>query len=293
MNIWYNPSLKTDQEALVHANMRSVKYQGITAYTSNAATIELPLTIDKGKESLDNGGFMNLSAGINASSSTNGVMNVSAAMLALSYALPLNRNSTYLAAGFQAAYTFSRITYNGYNSFPNQFDPYGPIASAVLTDPYGSGYTYQYFTAGAGVTVFHNDQKRQWYIGSSVRHLNKPLSDPTQPDSYRLPINTGIQAGYTAAFTSEDAFGGYGNFTWQRGVHEHVIGALYTRNLDDSSRSTLSLGIGYRVGDALIPDFGFKTGSNRFAFCYEFDISGNVSGNYNRRSFEFSYTLDL
>lgn len=292
MNIWYNPSLKINQTALVHANMRSVKYQDITAYTSKAATIELPMTIGSDKTDTEHGGFMNLAAGINASSSTGGTMNVSAAMLALSYALPLNRNNTYLAAGFQAAYTFSRVTYNGYNSFPDKFDQYGPIAAAVLADPYGSGYTYQYFTAGGGVTVFHNDEKKQWYIGGAVRQLNRPLTDPTQPASYRLPVNPGIQVGYTTAFTNEDMIGGYGNFNWQGDGHEHVIGALYTRNLGDSTSSTVSLGIGYRVGDALIPGFGFRTGNNRFSFCYEFNISGNAVY-YSRRSFEFSYTLDL
>jgi type IX secretion system PorP/SprF family membrane protein len=293
MNIWYNPALKTTRDIVLHANMRSVKYQDIIAYTSKAATIELPLTISTDNGNIDKGGFMNLTAGMNASSSGDGVVNVSAAMLALSYALPLNHNNTYLAAGFQATYNFSRTSYNGYNSFPDKFDQYGPIASAVLADPYGSGYLYQYFSAAAGITVFHSGEKKQWYMGGSIRHLNRPLTDPTQLASYRLPVNLGIQAGYTEVIADQGAISGYSNLTWQRGTHEHVIGALYTRNLGDSARSAVSLGIGYRVGDALMPNFGFKTGRNRFAFCYEFNISGIVAGNYNRRSFEISYTMDL
>jgi type IX secretion system PorP/SprF family membrane protein len=293
MNVWYNPALKTNKSALLHANFRSVKYRDITAYTSKAATVELPITIDKGQTDSDIGGFTDLAAGINANSSSDGSLNVSTAMLALSYALPLNNDHTYLAAGFQGTYTFSRLTYNGFNSFPAQLDPYGPISSAASADPGGSGYTYEYFAANAGIAAFHTGEKRQWYIGGSVRHLNRPLTDPTQPDSYRLPMNLGIQGSYTSFFTDVDAVGGYGYFSWQGGVHEHVIGGQYQRNLGDSARSTAYINMGYRVGDALIPGFGFRTGSNRFAFAYEFNITRKVSGNYNRRAFEFSYALDF
>ena len=52
MNTWYNPALKTNKVPLVHLNMRSVKYQKITAYSNKAATIELPL-ISKEKEAED------------------------------------------------------------------------------------------------------------------------------------------------------------------------------------------------------------------------------------------------
>lgn len=155
-----------------------------------------------------------------------------------------------------------------------------------------SGYQYIYFNAAAGVAVFHNGINRQWYVGGSLRHLNQPYTDWTYYN--RLPINRGIQVGYTTSITDEDAIGCYGIFNWQGAVHEQLIGALYTRNLDDSSQYTFSLGIGYRVGDALIPNVGFQVGDNRFAFYYEFNIFGSSSSsNYSRTAFEFSYALNL
>ena len=291
MNIWYNPALKTNKIPLVRANIRSVKYQGIAAYTSKAATIDLPL-IGRDKDPKDDISFMNFTAGLDADNSADGNISLSSAMMAFSYALPLNDDNTWLAIGFQGAFTFSRVRYDSYSSFPAQFDINGPIGTAILTDPYQTGNTYSYFTAGAGTAVFHTGEKRQWYIGVSARHINQPLTNKYQSDSYRLPINRGIQAGYTTSITDEDAIGGYANLSWQNGSHEHIIGGQYTRNLGDSAASTLSLGMGYRVGDALIPGLGYKIGSSRFAFSYEFVIAG-IARYYSRRSLEFSYTLTL
>ncbi len=288
MNIWYNPALKTNKISLLHANFRSVSYQGITSYSSKAATIELPL-ISRDKKDDENAGFFNLAAGINADDAGNEIFNVSTGMLSLSYALPLNYNQTFLALGFQGAYTFSKISYSG--TFPEQFDRYGAIGAAVSADPVQSGYEYIYFNAAAGIALFHNGADKQWYIGASLRHLNQPYTDWTY--STRLPMNRGIQLGYTSAITSDDVVSGYAIFDWQGPLHEQLVGAVYTRNLDDSVRYNFSLGIGYRVGDALIPNLGFKIGENHFAFYYEFILSNSSLNTYNRTAFEFSYTLNL
>ena len=104
MNIWYNPALKTNKLAVLHANFRSVNYEGITAYTSKAATIELPLTTSEKKET-GNIPFVNLAVGMNADNASNNALDISTAMMSLSYAIPLNDNNTYLELGFQGNYT--------------------------------------------------------------------------------------------------------------------------------------------------------------------------------------------
>ncbi len=287
MNIWYNPALKTNKLSLLHANFRSVNYQGITAYSSKSGTIELPLSSHDKSE--NNIGYANLAAGINTDNASNQTLDVSTGMMSLSYALPLNNNNTYLALGFQGTYTFSKVAFSA--ALPNRFDQYGALGAAVTSDPVQSGYEYDYFNAGAGVALFHTSVEKQWYIGASLRHINQPYTDWTY--AARLPMNRGIQAGYTTIITNEDIIGGYGYFSWQGAVHEQVIGALYTRNLDDSSRYAFSLGLGFRVGDALIPNLALKIGDNRLSFYYEFNVFGNSFINYNRTAFEFSYALIL
>ena len=200
LNIWYNPSLKTTKLAVLHANFRNVNYEGITAYNSKAATVELPLTTSEKKET-DNIPFVNLAIGINADNASNNALDVSTAMLSLSYALPLNNKNTYLALGFQGNYTFSKVAYSG--SFPGSFDQYGALGAAISSDPLQSGYQYNYFTAGAGVTLFQTTAEKQWYIGGSLRHINQPYTDWTY--SARLPMNASIQAGYAKSITEVHA----------------------------------------------------------------------------------------
>lgn len=290
MNIWYNPALKTNKLPQAHISIRSVNYPNIIAYTSKAATIELPL-IGRDKDREDDIPFMNLAAGINAESSNDRFMNVSTAMMAFSYALPLNGDDTYLAAGFQGAYTFSRVGLGTFDHFPDQFDKYGALGPAIASDPFQSGYSYGYFTAGAGVSVFHNGEKKQWYLGGSILHFNHPYTEWTH--AARLQANNGIQAGYMTAITNEDAIGGYASFSWQDGINKHFIGAIYTRNLDDSAHNAISCGAGYRIGDAVIPDIGLTVGGSRFAFYYEINLPGAALDYYNRRAFAFSYRLNL
>ena len=106
-------------------------------------------------------------------------------------------------------------------------------------------------------------------------------------------MNYGFQAGYTATLKDQGSIGAYGIFTWQAGAYEHLIGTLYTRNLDEHANSALLLGIAYRVGDALIPNIGLKWGRNRVQLHYEINISGIQSDDYNRTAFELSYAVTL
>ena len=291
MNSWYNPSLKTNKDMQLRVNFRSVNYQGMAAYTSGAATIDVPL-VNKAKKE-DQSGFMNLTAGVDYDQSNGGIMNVTTGMLAISYAQPLNNNNTYLSAGFQAAYTSSKISLNGGNLFPDQFDKYGPIGSATSADPLQSGNTYGYFNAGAGLSVFHNGADKQWYFGGSVRHINQPFTESTHSTTFRLPMNYGFQGGYTAAIKNQGSIGAYGIFTWQGGAYEHLVGVLYTRNLDKNATNALSLGVGYRIGDALIPNVGLKFGKNKVSVNYEINISSIETSHYSRSGFELSYMFNF
>ncbi|MEP6606917.1 MAG: hypothetical protein ABJA60_12490, partial [Nitrosospira sp.] len=134
MNIWYNPALKINKVPDAHISIRNVNYPNIIAYSSKAATIELPL-VSRQKEDEENIFFMNLAAGIITDNTGNKFMNASTAMLSLSYALPLNYNSTYLSIGFQGCYTFNRVGFGSGSQYPDKFDRYGAIAAAIASDP--------------------------------------------------------------------------------------------------------------------------------------------------------------
>lgn len=295
INIWYNPAIKTNKIPVTHVSMRSVKYPNIISYSSKVATIELPI-VSRGITDYDNVFFMNLAAGISTDNSSDHFMNASTAMLALSYAMPLNNDNTYLALGLQGNYSFNRVgTAYAYN-LPAGFDKYGALGSAMTIDPFGTGFNFGYFTAGAGVSVFHSGMRKQWYFGGSIRHFNHPYTEFSY--SARLPSNNGIQAGYTTAISNANDISGYANFTWQAGTNkqnmsEQFMGVRYSHHLNDSTNNALSFGLGVRAGDALIPGAAIDIGVSRVAFYYEINISGMPSGNYHRKALEFSFRLNL
>jgi hypothetical protein len=290
MNMWYNPSLKIDKIVRAHFRMRSVKYPNIISYTSKTLSLEVPL-ISKKKTDYENSYFLSFAVGICADNASNNFLNASTAMLSLSYALPLSNDGTYVAIGFQGNYSFNRVG-NGYTySLPDQFDKTGALNAARTKDPFESGYNYEYFTPGAGVAVFHNGQQEQWYVGGSIRNFTHPYTEWNY--SARLPSSFGIQGGYTFPISNSAEISGYGNFTWQSNLNEHFIGGRYIRHLSDSSDNAFSFGIGYRAGNALIPDAGIQIGSSKLSFAYELNVSKFPLANYHRRAYEFSYTLNL
>ncbi|KAA2243817.1 hypothetical protein F0L74_15190 [Chitinophaga agrisoli] len=290
LNIWYNPALKTNKDAVANIRLRNVNYPGIISYSSKAATIELPL-LSKEDKGDDATAFVNLAAGGSTDKSNDNFMSTSTAMLALSYALPLNNNNTYMALGFQGNYSYSRVGTGSYYEIPNQFDKYGALAAVMAADPYQSGFNHGYFTAGVGVALFHTEEEKQWYIGGSIRHFNRPYREWSH--TTRLPANDGIQGGYTAAISSADNISGYGNFTWQAGTSEQIAGIRYSRYLDDSTRNAFFIGVSYRAGDAIIPDAALHFGKSQLACYYELNTAHLPSGRYPRRTWELSYSLIL
>jgi hypothetical protein len=290
MNTWYNPSLKTDKIVRSHIGIHSVNYPNIISYISKTLSIELPL-INKKETDDGNSYFFNFSAGIYADNSSNNFFTASTAMFGVSYAIPINYDDTYLALGFQANYSFNRVG-NGYNfALPDQFDKTGALNAARIKDPFESSYNYGYFTAGTGISFFHNGQEEQWYIGGSVRNLNHPYSEWNY--SARLPSGFGIQGGYTFPISNSAEITTYGNLAWQKNMNEHFFGGRYTRHLNDSTSNAISFGVGYRVGNALIPEAGFQIGRSKLAFHYELNASKFPSANYHRRSYELSFTQNF
>jgi hypothetical protein len=76
-------------------------------------------------------------------------------------------------------------------------------------------------------------------------------------------------------------------------MNEHVIGARYVRQFGDSTVNVFSLGVGYRFGNALLPQAGIQIGSSKLLFYYELAFSKFPSANYHRKAYEISFTQDF
>ncbi len=212
--------------------------------------------------------------------------------MALTYALPLNGEGTYISTGFNVNYNFNRIgstIYGGY--YPEGFDKQDALGAAIVADPYQSGFNFGYFSTGAGISVFHNDENTQWYAGVSTRNFNHPYTEWNRTS--RLGSNNGVQAGYTTAINEVAAVGGYTNLSWHNGVHEHFFGATYTRNIDDSAQYKVTAGIGFRPGDALVPSVAVKLKNTRVAFFYDFNLPNSNYTLNGRQAYSFSLHMGL
>ena len=291
LNILYNPALKTDKTAKTYAGFRTVNYPGIISYSSKLIAIELPL-MSKNEDFADAPRYFDIAAAINTTGSTDRSLAASGATVALTYALPLNGDGTYISTGFNVNYNFNRIgstLYGGY--YPEGFDKQDALGVAIVADPYQSGFNFGYFSSGAGLSVFHTEESTQWYAGVSTRNFNHPYTEWNRTS--RLGSNNGLQAGYTTTINEVAAIGGYTNLSWHNGVHEHFFGATYTRNLGDSSKYKVTGGMGFRLGDALVPSVALTLKNAHVSFFYDINLPNSNYKLNRRQAYSFSLCIVL
>lgn len=297
MKLWYNPALKTDTMPVAHVILHKVNYPNILSTTSKAITLEL--VFQRNMETVSpTVPFFTLTAGINVDNASGYLMNASSAMLALSYALPLDYNNTFLAIGFQGNYSFNKVGYSGnYYSFPDSFDKFGALYWAIKRDPVESGDNFGYFTFNAGASVFHNDEERQWYVGFSTRYINHPYTEWDHISA--LPTTYGLQAGYTAALNEIMQISGYGNISWVSGSTtsspQQYIGVRAIRKVEvnDSSFFHLSVGAGMNFRQSFQPNVQLEWGRHLFAGYLDFNLPRIAFSGYHRRSYTLTYRYNL
>ncbi len=215
MTIWYNQSLKTDKLNSLKLNYRNVQYGGAIAYNSVAAMFDMPILSKEAKDK-KNAGYFSLSAGAASDKSNQGILNNTLGLLGLSYAVPIGRNETYLAAGFQAAYYQSKLNLAGVeNAFGDQYDNYGPIENGISNDRLANGWSYSHLNINTGASVFNNSKRNKWYLGASLLQVNKPYTDKLKTDSLRLKVGIGVQGGYRYITPTDDEVAFYMILNWQ------------------------------------------------------------------------------
>lgn len=294
MTIWYNQSLKTDKQNSLKLNYRSVRYGGQIAYNSVAALFDMPLLSKDGKNK-PNSGYFSLSAGAASDKTNDGILNNSLGMLGISYAIPLGRHETYLAAGFQAEYYQSQLNVAGVsNAFGDQYDNYGPIEGAPSSDRLANGWSYGHFNVNVGASVFSNGRNDKWYIGGSVMQVNQPYSYKIKADSTRLKAAIGVQGGYRFTTKTEDEVGFFMSMSWQGPAYRHYYNLSYTKAIPGvQGGAAVGLGLGYRYNDALVPDVELRYQKMLLAVLYDVNISTISASGIARNGVELALRMDF
>jgi len=294
MTIWYNQSLKTDKQNSFVLNYRSVTYGGQIAYNSAAAMVDLPLL---GKDAKDrpNSGYFSVSAGAASDKTNDGILNNSLGTLGISYAVPIGRHETYLAAGFQAQYYQSSFNVAGVsNAFGDQFNAYGPIEGAPSSDRLASGWNYGHFNLNGGLSVFSNGRYDKWYIGASVMQVNQPYAYKIKSDSTRLKPDIGIQGGYKFTTKEDDEVAFYMAMNWEGPAYRHYYELIYTKAIPGvAGGAAVGLGLGYRYNDALVPNVELRYQKLTMGILYDVNISTISASGIARDGLELALKMDF
>jgi hypothetical protein len=299
MGQWYNQSLKRNRAGEVHANFRDIRYQNLLAFRTGALLVNLPF--GKGKDSLaaEDRGYFNVSVGAAFDQTNTDFYKGTTGLLGLSYVQPLNRDGLFASIGFQGTLTTNR--YGGVGTFPDQFNEYGPITGAVSNDPLRAGYKFSFFSLHAGASLFQTGTAVEWYLGASVRHLNRPFTENNKLADFKMNPTTGLQGGITY-HSDRSSIAVYGTGTWKGKASEILVGTQYQflvsgdnrpndeATSDNEQDISISLGCAVRIKDALIPAVGINYNKTRIALHYDMNSSSIRTSGFVRRGFELVLT---
>lgn len=291
MAIWYNQSLKTDKNNSIKFNMRNVKYDGMLAYNSISAMVDVPVLFGKGRES-ERSGYLSFSAGAASDKSNQGILNNTLGLVGLSYAVPIAGNETYLAIGIQGSYYQSRLNVGNIVAFGDQYNQYGPVEGMASSDRLASGWSYNHLNANAGISLFSNSTNNKWYIGGSVMHLNRPYTDETKSADYRVNQAISIQGGYRFITPMKDDCAFYMTLNWQGNAVKHFFNLSYFKSISGINGG-VGIGAGYRYEDALVPNIEFRYAKATISVGYDVNISAFNAAGLSRNGIELAVKMDF
>src|ERR1700761_8063048 len=294
MTIWYNQSLKTDKQNTLNLNYRSVTFGGSIAYNSVAALFSMPL-LSKAAKDKPNSGYLSLSAGAASDKTNDGILNNDLGTIGLSYAVPIGRHETYLAAGFHAQYYQSNFNVAGVTgAFGDQFNNYGPIEGAPSADRLAAGWSYGHFNLNAGASIFSNGRNDKWYIGGSVMQANQPYAYKIKSDSTRLKPVIGVQGGYKFTTKEDDEVAFYMAMNWEGPAYRHYYELIYTKAIPGvAGGAAIGLGLGYRYNDALVPNVELRYQKLSLGILYDVNISTISASGIARDGVELALKMDF
>ncbi|MFM7222843.1 MAG: hypothetical protein ACKO03_05385 [Bacteroidota bacterium] len=288
MNIWYNQALKSDRQADVRFNFRDIKYKSLLAFRNSNLLINVPLVKKESRGNYATSNFFSATLAGSFDKSNKGVYKNNTGLIGVNYNQRLNTNNLFLSIGFQTSFTNSILNMSGI-LLPDQFDEYGPIFN-ISSDPLRSGRSFNWMSVNSGLALSQSTSSHEWYLGASIRHMNRPFTDERKLDQFRLAPTLGIQAGYTVK-NDLNQLGIYSITNWKAEAAEYLFGARFSRILDAPSNdgfegSSLGFGIAFRVRDAIIPNLQLKLNKSTIGFHYDINISGLRAAGYSRQGFE-------
>lgn len=291
MAVWYNQSLKTDKNISLKFNMRNVQYEGLTAYKSMSAMVDLPLVSAEGRKS-ENTGYLSVSVGGASDKSNQGILNNTLGLAGISYAVPFSGNETYIAVGIQGSYYQSRLNIGEGAFFGDQYDQYGPVEGMTSGDRLAGGWSYHHININGGISVFSNAQQNKWYLGASVMHINRPFTDDAKTAELKLRPALSVQGGYKYITPENNDCSFYMTLNWQGKAYKHFFNISYFKAIP-GVKGGVGLGLGYRYDDAVVPAIEARYANATIALGYDVNVSDINAAGFKRNGIELAVKLDF
>ncbi len=196
--------------------------------------------------------------------------------------------SSLLTAGFNVGWANKRIDQSKL-TFPDQFD--GRFFDATLpTSVQLLNNSVSYFDMQAGLNYAYFPTE-DIYInaGYSIQHVNKPKetffdeTDASRLDIRHIGFINGIFKMNDKVIINPAAY-----YTRMASASEMVIGMNATYNLSGDGSKTITGGLFYRYGDAIIPMVGLQVNNIRFTFSYDVTTSSLQNFNHSLGADEFN-----
>lgn len=296
MSQWYNQALKTDRQRDVKFNFRDIRYQNDVAFRTGTLLCNITMLKKEDRKSEEGKSYMNISAGATFDQSNSGLFKKSAQLLGISYATMVDTRNTYVAIGFQGTFSNTRLGVNGV--FPDQFNQWGPVAGATSNDPLRFGTSFNYFSLNTGIAIFRNTVEQEWYVGASVRHVNKPYTEQTKSPEFQLARTWSTQGGTKLKFdySSLDI---YTVMNWKGKASEYMGAVRYNLSLNNTNQKypsstatqqdiVLGLGLGIRLRDALLPSLSLSFNNTQLALFMDVNSSAIRTSGFARNGTELS-----
>jgi type IX secretion system PorP/SprF family membrane protein len=190
-----------------------------------------------------------------------------------------------LALGIQATFADRFIDFSKL-SFASQFnvDFFDPSLPVNIGNSYNDT---KYLEINAGLLYTLHINKDNYYLGTSLYHINRPIERIYDPAGYKVPFRITAHSGGEININSLSSVLFSGVYMNQGGIYDNLIGAAYAFKLDnDFDYTKIYLGAWYRVNESYIPYIGIDF--NNFSAGVNYSLSALSVNSYHPATFEFS-----
>jgi type IX secretion system PorP/SprF family membrane protein len=206
------------------------------------------------------------------------------------YHVPLNSSGDKtLGLGLMATYGKSSFNFNQLAS-GSQFTSGG----FNLALPSGEAFFENmrpYLSLGAGLLFVNSNPEEGTFfeIGASAYHLNRPQLNTLYEGDNEIPMRFCAQA-TLQRYLAENLLMDLRLLYQNQSASDYLLGSISLAKLlsEDQNGSLVGLGLSYRSGDALAPNFFTEFNSFRFGFSYDFQMSGLTKNNIPVSTMELS-----